>query len=496
MPFQVLEVSPTSKLRDLVELIDNHLTIVNEEVANPNGIIACAFPGIYYYHPPTEALFICRTPGDEEETVWSPIYYSINEATEDAPGIVQFANSTDVAAGTNNAKAVTPFSLANAFTLVTVHQTAVNTLQTQITSNASSISSLTNTVTSASSTPNAGKLAKYDTNGNIEVADGTAASDAVNLAQLDAVETDLQTQITTVTTTVNAASSSSSAGKLLKFDGSGLFTVAIAANAGNPVRKDTFDALGSIVTGHTSDISALDGRLDTTESDIDTAQTDISTLQSTVGKILGGSTQESLTLTSGGIQTPSKASIILDTYAAASTDDCDRLVTTNGVKFLLVQLANAARVVTLKHGQTGDGKLVHLDSADIILGIDRAVLYVLVGTEYHEVARFGYSTGGGSSGTSNYTTKSNTTYSANWGDYIDVDLSAGNVVINIPTAVGNAHKQIVIQIAVTGDYSLTVNPFAGQTINGQSSIATSGTGMAQLWTTWRITSTGSNPRVS
>jgi len=483
MPFQVLDIDDDSVWEDILTLIDNHLTIVNEEVSNPNGVIACAFPGIYYYYPPTESLFICKTAGDAETTEWSPIYFSINEATTDSPGIVVLATPSEVATGTDPNKACTPYSVANAFTLLTVHQTDKNNLQTQITANASSISSLSNTIGLANSVATPSRLAKYDSNGNLEVADATAEEDAVNLGQLNDVESSLQTQITTAQDDLNAAVATISANKLVRADSNGKIVVPVASANGNPVRKDTFDTLATTVSDNTSDISGLDTRLDTAESDIDTAQSDITTLQSNLAKVLGGADIEALTLNGSNIATPTKGNITLDTNGGAGTQDCNRLVTTNNVKLLLVQGKDAGHVITLKHNQSGDGKLIHLDASDIILGVDRAVLYAQVGTEYHEVARFGYAP----SGTTPSVQSKTTTFTATYNTIYKCDTSGGAYTVTFPTAAGHTEEWVEF-VKVTSDANaITLDGNSSETLNGSLTIT-----MTTIWQTRKFVSDGSN----
>lgn len=82
----------------------------------------------------------------------------------------------------------------------------------------------------------------------------------------------------------------------------------------------------------------------------------------------GGSAETTLVLASD-VATPTGPVHALDTEGGLGTDDCQRLVTTNHPdgRWLLVHSLDAAKVVTLKHGNGGDGGLLLRGNLDVEL---------------------------------------------------------------------------------------------------------------------------------
>jgi len=70
-----------------------------------------------------------------------------------------------------------------------------------------------------------------------------------------------------------------------------------------------------------------------------------------------------------------------------------------------------------------------------------------------------------------FKTFADTPYAAAWGEDIEVDCTAGNVVINLPQSVGNNGKKISITRVDGTANTLTVNTFAGETLNGAATFA-------------------------
>lgn len=99
-----------------------------------------------------------------------------------------------------------------------------------------------------------------------------------------------------------------------------------------------------------------------------------------------GDDEEALTI-SGGLVTPTRATVRVDTEAAAATDDLDRLLisTHDEGSWLMVRGTDAGRVVTLKHGNGGDGGMVMLDALDLELrDPDEAVFFIREGTKWYQ----------------------------------------------------------------------------------------------------------------
>lgn len=114
-----------------------------------------------------------------------------------------------------------------------------------------------------------------------------------------------------------------------------------------------------------------------------------------LSNILGGFNGSVLTISSGTATPGNKETgsvFIIDTEAAATTDDLDFIDTTNlreGALYLLRSSDNA-RSVVIKHNQTGTGKFLLNNSADFTLNnINKFILFRLEGTktQFQEVFR-------------------------------------------------------------------------------------------------------------
>jgi hypothetical protein len=103
----------------------------------------------------------------------------------------------------------------------------------------------------------------------------------------------------------------------------------------------------------------------------------------------GGSAEATLTIASGAI-TPTVASNIIDTEAAAATDDLTNIVTTNlqDGRVIIIRSANAGRVITIKHNAGGAGEITLIDEVDLVLSnpLD-AVILKRVGADWHQIVK-------------------------------------------------------------------------------------------------------------
>jgi len=59
-----------------------------------------------------------------------------------------------------------------------------------------------------------------------------------------------------------------------------------------------------------------------------------------------------------------------------------------------------------------------------------------------------------------------TTYAAVIGDFVRINVAAGAVLVNLPTAVGNACKEITVKLVSVATYVCTVDGLGSQTIDG------------------------------
>jgi hypothetical protein len=105
-------------------------------------------------------------------------------------------------------------------------------------------------------------------------------------------------------------------------------------------------------------------------------------------KQLPGGTAESILVIATGTITPTASAHQVDTEAAAAADDLTTIATTNMPEGSIITLrcANASRVVTLKHNTGGAGKIIMIDSADIVLNdVNITVVLQRRGTDWNEI---------------------------------------------------------------------------------------------------------------
>ena len=69
-----------------------------------------------------------------------------------------------------------------------------------------------------------------------------------------------------------------------------------------------------------------------------------------------------------GSLTPTKGFVVVDTEGSAASDNLDNILpTTLGAKVVILRCANATRVVTVRHNQTGTGQITLRDGASAVL---------------------------------------------------------------------------------------------------------------------------------
>lgn len=119
-------------------------------------------------------------------------------------------------------------------------------------------------------------------------------------------------------------------------------------------------------------------------------QTSIGQLYDFVAQLACGAQPEALSLASDKI-TPTKGMVTVDTEASASTDNLTNILATNiGGKMLWLRTASAARVVTVKHNQSGSGKIILAGAADVVLDSPFMTLVLVYNTttaQWEEVHR-------------------------------------------------------------------------------------------------------------
>lgn len=116
------------------------------------------------------------------------------------------------------------------------------------------------------------------------------------------------------------------------------------------------------------------------------AKTAFEKLLANVLEAPGGADETSLTIAAGSI-TPTGHLHVVDTEAAAATDDLTNAATTNHPegRILRIRSTASARVITVKHAAGGAGQFDLLDDQDVVLSDpDEMIIFELDGTSWRE----------------------------------------------------------------------------------------------------------------
>lgn len=107
-----------------------------------------------------------------------------------------------------------------------------------------------------------------------------------------------------------------------------------------------------------------------------------------ISEMPGGAVATTLTIAAGAV-TPTVACHLVDTEAAAASDDLTNIVTTNHPdgRRLLISMVDAARIVTVKHNAGGAGQIALANSYDLVLKVGGWVELKRTGANWEEVAR-------------------------------------------------------------------------------------------------------------
>ena len=128
-----------------------------------------------------------------------------------------------------------------------------------------------------------------------------------------------------------------------------------------------------------------------------------------IKKALGMDFQTALELTvATGAVTQTQSHHTIDTESDAAADDLDTITIASDMSMLLVTLANAARIVTLKHGT---GNLNLPDDADIVMAENTVYFLLYNGSAWNLVGSSASGGGGGSGIANTYTFDTTTTAS-------------------------------------------------------------------------------------
>lgn len=178
-----------------------------------------------------------------------------------------------------------------------------------------------------------------------------------------------------------------------------------------------------------------------------------------------GVAAQALTISAGSVTPALGASqiLVIDTEAAAASDDLANIVTTNlGPNSLVrVKIANDARLVTVKHAAGGAGQLSLVTGGDFVLGdTSHWIDFYVNGTQLEEIARFPSAGSVVSSKSGNYTVTV-----ADRGDLIECTAT---LTLSLPAA-ATAGKGFDLLVECAGGVT-TIDPSGAETIGGASTL--------------------------
>jgi hypothetical protein len=158
--------------------------------------------------------------------------------------------------------------------------------------------------------------------------------------------------------------------------------------------RGTKAATGSTAFGANTTLTAaeLNTDFDNAKTAIDDNDSDITAINLEIDRMPWGTTEETLTISSGSVTPNTTGHVLIDTEGSAATDDLDQISATNWSQgqILLVGLANTARIVTLRHNTGSSPKIVTADGQNIRLNdLKQKVLLQYNGTDWDELDRWG-----------------------------------------------------------------------------------------------------------
>ncbi len=184
-------------------------------------------------------------------------------------------------------------------------------------------------------------------------------------------------------------------------------------------------------------------------------------------QVPGAAEPESAGTISSGTFTPSgsKGIFLVDTEAAAATDDLANIATTNHPdgSCIVLRNANLARVVTVKHLAGGAGQ-INLDrSADYVLDDEKKwVLLQRRGADWYEIFR-------GPHRLTSFTVSKSSSFTVAREDLGKVFHCTGTYTINV-TAASALGNGFLVGIKNVGTGQLTIDPNASELIDGASTL--------------------------
>lgn len=178
------------------------------------------------------------------------------------------------------------------------------------------------------------------------------------------------------------------------------------------------------------------------------------------------------TISAGSITPPGSAGVILvDTEAAAATDDLTNVVTTNypDGSMIVLRNANIARVVTAKQLAGGAGQLNLDRSADYVMDDEKKwVLLQRRGADWYEVFR-------GPIRLTGFTVAKSSAFTVQKEDLGKVMVCTGTFTASL-TAVAGVGNGFVSIIRNVGTGIVTIDPSGSELVNGATTL--------QVWPGW------------
>lgn len=178
-----------------------------------------------------------------------------------------------------------------------------------------------------------------------------------------------------------------------------------------------------------------------------------------INRLVGMLEESTLTIASGSV-TPTRALHEIDCESGTS-DDLDFLAQTNNLSFVIIHTKDTGDTITVRHNQTGTGKILLADSANATLDSpNKFILLMKKSATWEEIGRFGFSSSG-----LQYSIQSSGNFTAQVGDRIYIVTAAATVTLpTLAAAKATATRLVIFNETASSD--VTADGDSSETILG------------------------------
>lgn len=177
----------------------------------------------------------------------------------------------------------------------------------------------------------------------------------------------------------------------------------------------------------------------------------------TLNRLLGMAEESSLTIASGAV-IPTTSLVELD-CESGTADDLDFLTQTWPVYFVIIHTKDTGDTITVRHNQTGSGKILLSDSANASLDSpNKFILLMRKGTTWEEVGRFGFTSAGLS------VSSQSGNFSAATGD--NMYRCTASLTVTLPTIAAATSTATRLRFFNESAADVTLDGNGSETING------------------------------